>query len=44
MKKIARVIQKQIWAGRRSNELENSTVEMVKSEEQKEKENEANRA
>lgn len=33
--KIARVIQKQIWAGRRSNELENSTVEMVKSEEQK---------
>ena len=33
--KTARVIQKQIWAGRRSNELENSTVEMVKSEEQK---------
>lgn len=33
--KIARVIQKQICADRRSNELENSTVEMVKSEEQK---------
>ena len=31
--KIARVVQKQSWAGRRSNELENSTIEMVKPEE-----------
>ena len=31
--KIARVVQKQSWASRRSNELENSTIEMVKPEE-----------
>lgn len=42
--KISRVIQKQSWAGRRINELENSTIERVKPEEQKEKKNEANRA